>query len=57
MKNNFDFNKLFNKGVNYQRLSDEELIKQKVEQKAKDLKSVISVKRSEGAKFFDQRAY
>jgi len=31
MKNNFDFNKLFSKGVNYQRLSDEELIKQKVE--------------------------
>lgn len=33
MKHNFDFNKLFNHGVNYQRLSNKELVRQKCEQR------------------------
>ena len=33
MKHNFDFNKLFNYGVNYQRLSNMELVRGKVQQK------------------------
>ena len=31
MKHNFDFNKLFNLGVNYQRLSNSELVREKIE--------------------------
>ena len=31
MQNNFNYNKLFQEGVNYQRLADEALIRQKIE--------------------------
>ena len=34
MKHNFDFNKLFNLGVNYQRLSNSELIAEKIAERA-----------------------
>ena len=34
MKHNFDFNKLFNLGVNYQRLSNGELIAEKIAERA-----------------------
>ena len=32
MKNNFDFNQLFKSGVNYQRLSDSQIVKEKIDQ-------------------------
>ena len=31
MKYNFDFNKLFNLGVNYQRLCNEDVIREKIQ--------------------------
>ena len=33
MKHNFDFNKLFNHGVNYQRLCNQEVVREKVKQR------------------------
>ena len=36
MKHNFDFNKLFTLGVNYQRLSDQQIVREKIAQRAQD---------------------
>ena len=57
MKHNFDFNKLFNLGVNYQRLVDQDLIKEKIAQRAKDPSDIISTVTSEGARYMERRSY
>ena len=57
MKHNFDFNKLFNSGVNYQRLCDENLIREKIAQRASDPGAVISTTTSEGARYNERRSY
>ena len=56
MKHNFDFNKLFNLGVNYQRLCDQELIREKIAQRAKDPTAIISTVTSEGARYNERRS-
>ena len=57
MKHNFDFNKLFNSGVNYQRLCDENLIREKIAQRASDPGAIISITTSEGARYNERRSY
>jgi hypothetical protein len=57
MKHNFDFNKLFNLGVNYQRLSDQALIREKIAQRAADPTAQISTTTSEGTRYNVHRAY
>lgn len=57
MKHNFDFNKLFNLGVNYQRLSDQQLIREKIAQRVQDPSAIISTVTSEGARYNERRSY
>lgn len=57
MKYNFDFNKLFNLGVNYQRLCNQDLVREKIAQRASDPTAVISTTTSEGIKYNERRAY
>ena len=57
MKHNFDFNKLFNLGVNYQRLCNQDLIREKIAQRAADPTAVISTTTSEGVRYNERRAY
>lgn len=57
MKHNFDFNKLFSMGINYQRLSNADLVREKIAQRAQDPSGIHSVKSSEGARYNVYRAY
>ena len=57
MKHNFDFNKLFNLGVNYQRLSNENVVREKITERAQDPSAIISTETSEGARYNVHRAY
>ena len=57
MRHNFDFNKLFNMGVNYQRLCDQELIRQKIAQRAADPTALISTVTNEGARYNERRSF
>lgn len=57
MKHNFDFNKLFNLGVNYQRLSDQQAVRDKIAQKTQDPTAVISIASNEGARYNERRSY
>ena len=57
MKHNFDFNKLFNQGVNYQRLSNIDIVRQKVEQRMQDPHAVVSTTTAEGARYGERRSY
>ena len=59
VKHHFDFNKLFVEGVNYQRLSNEALIKQKIELRPEFqiIQSVSNMKNHEGLHYNTQRAF
>lgn len=56
MKHNFDFNKLFTLGVNYQRLADQQLIREKIAQRT-DLAAIAPLTSSEGVRYNAHRAY
>jgi len=59
MQHNFDFNKLFKEGINYQRLSDETLIRQMIDLRPEYdiIKSVSCTKTNQGIRYNSQRAY
>ena len=59
MQHNFDFNKLFKEGINYQRLSDEALVRQKIDLRPEYdiVKSVTCTNTNQGIRYNSQRAY
>ena len=57
LKHNFDFNKLFDHGVCYQRLCDEELVRAKVEKVRLDNpRNFVSITSTQGAKYTEYRS-
>ena len=59
MQHNFDFNKLFKEGVNYQRLSDEPLVKKKIDLRSEEdiIRSTGGITSNQGIRYNTQRAY
>ena len=59
MQHNFDFNKLFKEGINYQRLSDSALVRQKIDLRPEYdiVKSVTCTNTNQGIRYNSQRAY
>ena len=56
MKHKFDFNKLFNLGINYQRLENMDLVKQKIDKKLEQSKDFIADPQ-DGVRYAMHRSY